>query len=880
MGVLKKYLFLIVFLVLIGVIFLGLVIYGSQIEEIKPGDGFSSSFKKVKVNASSEKWEETGIIVNELMAKTQINLYINGNIFLCGGDNGFEEKEILIHSTKCLGGINPNYPSEADFIRAIDKKNPYSSYNWSSICASTGGRFEPSMKYEKINNMKISQNDFVQFSLIPTNKIIGSCSNIPSDIIFANTPNLNVSECRAFEMENEKISRIVSNDPSPRGNKFFLGPSFFNWYIGNFADFRYEFDNPEITDANLKKDNIKTFSSCLNTNSNLNNFLRLETLEINQFCKTFFGLTGSSYFKINDKEEYAEHLVAKIGGNTDWGSSGKLCLHTGDANGSCFNRRFAGSLRLNFPYEIKQNNIFNDDLLLIVEDDEMLYYDNVGGYNVSVLHTCPRSNGKSLYLYVGDSPPDDGRIFFNTNPVMPNLLELITNDDGEIDISAFIRSQDPAHKIFLIIKDNGDGYQNNKGSYDVEFEVESVPTIISDIMNWLIDPIKEFLGRNPDSNRVFQNGIVKDFYDGLINQGIRDIVRYIILIFVFITAISFVIGITEMKFFELMKMVFKLSFVLVLLNDSSWEFLNKNFFNMFWFGAEYLVSAFAKFFGENTNYDYNSVFIFFDRSIAYLFNWKNFIRFLSLICAGFFNPINFFIAIVIAKGLIDILHAFFKGVVLYVSALIVSGFLIAISPIFICFILFKNTYQFFDTWIKQLIMYTTVPALFFIVVGFLNEILFFSIFQILNFGVYTECLLPISFGGGLDICLLYFPMPFANNTISLNMDDSYADMVTSIIPVSLMHVINFAIIGKAYLFTLEIIPILASMIFGGSPRFSVTDVANQGVDAMKYAVGIDKDSLQRRKDNKTRIPKGEYKEEEKNIRVGANFENNNSDMGK
>ena len=62
----------------------------------------------------------------------------------------------------------------------------------------------------------------------------------------------------------------------------------------------------------------------------------------------------------------------------------------------------------------------------------------------------------------------------------------------------------------------------------------------------------------------------------------------------------------------------------------------------------------------------------------------------------------------IGRGLVNILIAFFLGVSVYVSSLIVSGFLIAISPIFICFILFKNTYQFFDTWIKQLIMYTTV----------------------------------------------------------------------------------------------------------------------------------------------------------------------------
>lgn len=877
MGVLKKYLFIIIFLVLIGVIFIGLIIYGSQIEEIKPGDGFVSSFRKVRVLASNEKWEETGISVDEISKKDKVILTISGEIFLCGGDDGSEKSEILVHASKCFGGISPNYPSEQEFLAKIDKKNPYGTYDWNSICNSVGG-FDTEMKYEKIQNMKISQHDFLQFSLIPKEKIVTSCSNIPSDIIFANTPQLNSSQCREFEMENQKISRIINNDPSPRGNKLFWTNVEFNkWFVGSFADFRFDPNNPDVNDPNLKKDNLRNFN-CSSLNPNLNNFLRSETLEINTSCNFFHRLGGgykmSSYKKIKDGEEYAELLLAKIGGNEDWGSVGKACLANGSSNSKCTSSDGSKSkaLRLNFPYEIKESNVFNDDLFLIIDDDENTYFNNLGGYNVSIFHTCPRSNGKSLYIYVGDEVPTQDVL--NNSSSSNQLLELITNNDGEIDISSFIKSQNPGHKIFFIVKDNGDGYQNNKGSYEIQIEIESVPSLISDIMRWLIDPIKEFLGRNPDKNGIYQNGIVKDFYDGLINNGIRDIIRALILIFVFITSISFVVGITELKFSELMKMLFKISFILILLTDTSWEFLNKNFFNMFWFGAEYLVSAFAKFFGENENYDYNSVFIFFDRSIGYLFNWKNLIRFLSLICGGFFNPLNFFVAIVIGKGLFNIITAFFKGVVLYVSALIVSGFLIAISPIFICFILFKNTYQFFDTWIKQLIMYTTVPALFFIVVGFLNEILFFSIFQIFNFGTYTECLLPISFGGGLDICILYFPMPFANNTISLNLDESYADMVTSIIPVSLMHLINFAIISKAYLFTLEIIPILASMVFGGSPRFSVTDVANEGVEGMKYAIGMDQGSLRRRNANQTKIPKGQYKDDSKGaIRAGFKTDN-------
>lgn len=893
MEIFKKLWLVILFFIVIGIFFIAMIIYGSQIEEIKPGDGFASNSLKINIMASNQKWTDSGVSIKDFTSnnhsnftnnQTQNIIKITGNISLCGGKEGKQKIEIPIHAVKCNNGSTPNYPNEQTLEKFNDPAKFYQTYNWNQLCANQGG-INPAMNYEIIPEINISSGDSIKFSLINNQKHIQSCQAIPSSIFFSNEKNLNIKKCQELDSQNNSIERIISNDPSPIGNKYFFNiknnPNF-QWFLGSYADLRIDpqtINNSSLDsdDKQSLKDDLKKFSKPCKS-ADLNKFNKSETYEINNHCE-FFARNGNngvaSYTKIQDKE-YAELLIGKIGGGKLWGDNGLICIPNNLSNSNCLsNINFYGSsiiqnsIELNKIYDIDDNNIYNEPLYLILAAKQNQYDQNLGGYNISIEHYCNRSNAQDLYLYIGNEDPN--LINFNTNNT--NLFKLsdykIPTSEDEFDLNSIISQNinsqsNPANKkLFFLIKDNGDGYQNNNGSYQIEMKINSTPTLISDIMKWLLDPIKNLLGHSPDKNNVIQGGIVKQMYENLIQNNLRKFIFSLLTLFIVITSLGFVLGITQIRFSEIVMIGLKIGLVLSLISDQSWNFLNKNFFNLFWFGSEYLINSFAQFFDHNTQYDYSAVFSFLDRSVGFLFNWKNVIRFSALFCAGFLNPISWFIFFAILKGLLNLLNATFKGIILYSTSLIISAFLIALAPIFICFILFKNTFQLFDTWVKQLIMYSIVPALFFIVTGFLNEIIFYSIFQIFSFGAYNECLLPISFAG-LDICIINFPLPFANFSNSNSQISGMADMATSMIPVSIMHLIIFLIISKCYALTVSVIPTLSAMIFGGSPRFDISGIADSGLNSMKYIIGQDQESIRRRQRNTQQTP--EYKKQPKNKR--------------
>ena len=86
----------------------------------------------------------------------------------------------------------------------------YSSlkFNWLSICQS--GSFAQYMNYIP-TNFKVSQYDELKFKLIPQEKIIKSCQNMPDDIFFANTIQKSKDRCLEMSYENKSIFQIINN---------------------------------------------------------------------------------------------------------------------------------------------------------------------------------------------------------------------------------------------------------------------------------------------------------------------------------------------------------------------------------------------------------------------------------------------------------------------------------------------------------------------------------------------------------------------------------------------------------------------------------------------------------------------------------------------
>ncbi len=512
------------------------------------------------------------------------------------------------------------------------------------------------------------------------------------------------------------------------------------------------------------------------------------------------------------------------------------------------------SLRLNYDYRVGKQGILENELFLSIANEDNRYANSVGGYNVEILKSCPRQNAEDLYYYIdtGNGIPSNG---VNS----PNVRKVKDIQQGE---NFAINSSVESGKLYFMIADpkkpypyDSNTHGENMGEYKISFTVNSVPTWVSEAVSVLVTPLKTLImgAPNPNAGQTGPtSGISFDMYHSILDSGLRTFARLLMVMFVTVIGLGFVLGIIELKTTELFIIIFKIGAVAALLTNTSWEFFNRYLLNIFWYGADDIIIKFMDFYNGNSSYSYNASFAFLNKTVGTMLQWENIVRAFSLLAFGFVNPLSWFLFIQIMLGLWNVLQAAFKGIILYCVCLVINGFLVALAPIFICFLLFKQTFRFFDTWIKQLISNMFILTFYFLAIGMLNEIIFFMIYKVLNYGVYSKCMLAVNIDP-LKLCLLQFPMPFPVSAMT-EMSASGAQIENGL-PISFMDVIIFYIVCRVSNILIDICIQLAQMFSGASMVFSSATVMKHAVEAGKYTIGMDRESVERRKRAVKGLPK-------------------------
>ncbi len=505
------------------------------------------------------------------------------------------------------------------------------------------------------------------------------------------------------------------------------------------------------------------------------------------------------------------------------------------------------SLRLNYDYKIDKPDILDSELFLAIANEDNRYENSYGGYNVQILKSCPRYDGEDLYLYIGNTPPITS---VKSNSII-HAKNLKRGDKFVIENSS------DSGKLHFLIADpkkpvptggyNDSTHSENMGEYKVSFVKNSSPTWVSDAVRMLVNPLRDLImGESVGPSGEITGGITYDMYHSIITSGIRTFARLLMVMFIIIISMGFVLGIIEIKTNELLIIIFKIGIVSALLTDTSWEFFNKYLLNIFWYGADDIVAKFMDFYNDKGPYKYNISFAFLDKTVGTLLQWENIVRIFSLLAFGFINPLSWFLFAMLIGGCWNILQACFKGVILYCVCLIINGFLISLTPIFICFMLFKQTFRFFDTWIKQLMSNMFLIVFYFLAIGMLNEIIFFLLYKVLNYGVYSTCIAAINIGP-LKLCLMQFPMPSPIVALA-EITTTTGSRVEDGLPISFMDVVIFYIVCKMSNILISVCTSLAQIFSGASMVFSASTVMQHVVNAGKYSLGIDDASTKRRKD--------------------------------
>lgn len=194
-------------------------------------------------------------------------------------------------------------------------------------------------------------------------------------------------------------------------------------------------------------------------------------------------------------------------------------------------------------------------------------------------------------------------------------------------------------------------------------------------------------------------------------------IKSLITLYLLIQGILFATGSIQVTAKDLTVKIIKLAIVSALLTDSAFAFFHKYLFSYFILGTDQLLNSVT-----NATSAAGNPFGFMDPMIEkYFLNgslWFILWNYVLFFGYGYILP-----AIIIMIGIFYFLWALGNIFVGYLMAFVCLCVLIALGPIFICFILFDYTRNYFDNWINVMFGYVIQPTIVLILLLFIDQIM-------------------------------------------------------------------------------------------------------------------------------------------------------------
>lgn len=268
------------------------------------------------------------------------------------------------------------------------------------------------------------------------------------------------------------------------------------------------------------------------------------------------------------------------------------------------------------------------------------------------------------------------------------------------------------------------------------------------------------------------HGIVESvFTQYVVNSTFNTAIRACLVLYIAVTGLLFILGISPITQQEAIPRVLKFAFVAILLAPNSWQFLYQNVFRIFTDGT---VEAIAYINGavnlsalENIEqiavatsvdqqisairYDVSQAFAIFDILSGIFFSSDTWFKILALALSTF---IGFFLAVVMVISFCYALIGIFNAVLVYLTSLIGIAILLMVSPLFFTFLLFKTTKSIFDNWLKQLMSFAIQPIVVISGITLLSYMLIVAVYSTLGFTACRACLIAIEIPTVISVCLL------------------------------------------------------------------------------------------------------------------------------
>ncbi len=223
-------------------------------------------------------------------------------------------------------------------------------------------------------------------------------------------------------------------------------------------------------------------------------------------------------------------------------------------------------------------------------------------------------------------------------------------------------------------------------------------------------------------------------------------------------------------------------------------------------------------------------FAFVDGTMSKFMNGATLAKMLGLLFA---SPLGFMYVIIMIIGLVFYLFAVLKAAVLYILAMLTISLLLVVAPIFMTFMLFERTKEYFVNWLKSLINYLFQPVLVFTALAIFNVFVYSALYTLLHYSVCWKDVFTIPMGIFGDIPLFRFYLPESGHDGS--------PLLASGMPIGLFMILIFIIITDAMLKFIDFMAELAAHLTIGAKGTSLAGAAamatQSGLNILKSGAG-------------------------------------------
>lgn len=265
----------------------------------------------------------------------------------------------------------------------------------------------------------------------------------------------------------------------------------------------------------------------------------------------------------------------------------------------------------------------------------------------------------------------------------------------------------------------------------------------------------------------------QSIYDGIIDSGFARVVTALMLLYVTLYGVMIAMGVEKVRLGDAAIRIAKLGFLAAMLSPGGFDF----FFNIagrfFIDGTDQVLSnilVHIRLFSQSMNFtNPTAVQNYFSSGSAEVTGdpydmaaHADAFQVLDLILLQLFSPaaVHFYLACLVAfpfgwiflfmlaLGILYYLPAVASAIWVYLISSMAKTLLIGLAPLFVSFMLFRVTRNYFEAWLKQLISFTLQPILVFSFLAIYSLMLDVAFNQAIGAGQQIQtCLIPMNLLG-------------------------------------------------------------------------------------------------------------------------------------